>query len=1104
MRRFGSGLVWCAAVVLIGWLGRILGQLTGPDIADRATCASDAAIRSLWFVDEQEGWAVGDDGLILHTIDGGQTWERQASGTRANLRQVQFVSPFVGFAVGEDAWPETPLTVGVVLSTRDGGAHWRTLSDRQMPGLCGVHFFDERRGVAVGDSCDVFPSGVWQSEDGGATWRAVPGTCQPGWYAAAWLRPDLAVLAGRQGKLALLNRPASASPQWQPILYPLPGGETPDSHAGVGHRALRSVCWTQGTGWACGDRGLLLVCRDAQGRHWQPVALPLDASLLELWDFHAVHFVGEFGWIAGRPGSVILHTWDGGKSWQVQRTPQSLPIYSLYFVNERYGWAAGAGGTILHTRDGGKTWQLQRRGVQRAAVLIVTARGESLPCELLASLAADAGYYTVAVRVFSEDSSLPEDTAAFAERFHSAVRRLGGVCGETLTGWQVPEVIETSSAEKLAEFLGQGNAARAMERLQRQLVLALRQWRPDVVITDHPDVRGPSGAEGALVALAVSKAFRLADNADVFPEQLTRWQLEPWPACKLYCCWDSADGATVSADWNVLRPALRRTVCESALAGRHLLAPLTFRRFPSNTMPTPHRFDYFRLLDSRLEGAEKPGGILDGVHAPPGGPNRREPTAVTWDDAQAELALRRSRKMAELLSLADRLLASPQSAEPWLATLPQELSQLTETQSGEILWHLASQLIARGQWGLAKEVFVVLLERHPDSPLAPLAARWLVLFLSSSEARRRAELRQFLSDLTQQPERPQTGTGMWGVRSAVPAGSPAPASPPPRTSEKPGEMKAPTAGAIPTRAADANTILQRRRDDWRSWERGALLAGDVLTAYGSLFWLDPRVQFSLLSVQRRLANPAEALAGYTRFRLHLQGGPWYEAAASEITFLQPGDTSAPSQAESTPSSIQFARKRAYACQWTNQPPYLDGELEEEIWQSATPILFRNVIGQTSDTFTTEARLACDARFLYLALRCRHPLGHKQEPVRPRSHDADLRGFDRVCLLLDLDRDYATCYRLEVDQRGCVLEECWGDRSWNPKWFVASKSDETAWQAEIAIPWAELVREPPNARQAWAFNLVRIIPGHGVQAVSAPAGVLPRPEGMAILTFPERR
>jgi hypothetical protein len=35
---------------------------------------------------------------------------------------------------------------------------------------------------------------------------------------------------------------------------------------------------------------------------------------------------------------------------------------------------------------------------------------------------------------------------------------------------------------------------------------------------------------------------------------------------------------------------------------------------------------------------------------------------------------------------------------------------------------------------------------------------------------------------------------------------------------------------------------------------------------------------------------------------------------------------------------------------------------------------------------------------------------------------------------------------------------------------------------------------------WAFNLVHIIPGEGVQGWSQPTDVRPRPEGMSLLIF----
>src|SRR5262245_61041127 len=82
----------------------------------------DAPLYGVTFADASEGWAVGSEGVILHTIDGGATWDRQSSGTRATLRAVGFLTPYTGWAVGREDTPGG--SVGVVLMTRDGGLKW--------------------------------------------------------------------------------------------------------------------------------------------------------------------------------------------------------------------------------------------------------------------------------------------------------------------------------------------------------------------------------------------------------------------------------------------------------------------------------------------------------------------------------------------------------------------------------------------------------------------------------------------------------------------------------------------------------------------------------------------------------------------------------------------------------------------------------------------------------------------------------------------------------------------------------------------------------------------------------------------------------------------
>jgi hypothetical protein len=183
------------------------------------------------------------------------------------------------------------------------------------------------------------------------------------------------------------------------------------------------------------------------------------------------------------------------------------------------------------------------------------------------------------------------------------------------------------------------------------------------------------------------------------------------------------------------------------------------------------------------------------------------------------------------------------------------------------------------------------------------------------------------------------------------------------------------------------------------------------------------------------------------------------------------------------------------CKTTSVRPMLDGKLDDKCWASAAPVAVK-----PTDGYATEARFACDDKFLYVAVTCQHPEGKQVPKADKRARDADLNGHDRVEVLLDLDRDYQTYYRLRVDHRGCVAEDCWGDVSWNPNWFVAVEPSSTYWTVEAAIPLAELTGTPPTAGQVWAVNLVRIVPGVGVGSWGGNTGTTPTPADMGMMRF----
>jgi hypothetical protein len=153
-------------------------------------------------------------------------------------------------------------------------------------------------------------------------------------------------------------------------------------------------------------------------------------------------------------------------------------------------------------------------------------------------------------------------------------------------------------------------------------------------------------------------------------------------------------------------------------------------------------------------------------------------------------------------------------------------------------------------------------------------------------------------------------------------------------------------------------------------------------------------------------------------------------------------------------------------------------------------------------------LAYDEQHLYLAVVSPRTTD-SDDPAddRPRPHDGDLSRHDRVMLVLDADRDFATGWELTVDSRGWTGDRCWGDAAWNPQWFVAAGSPaddrasrDTAWSVEAAIPWRELAIRAPRAGEAWACAAEREAPEVPRQSWLGPADKPRGPEHFGLLVF----
>jgi serine/threonine protein kinase len=125
-------------------------------------------LKSIFFGDRNNGWAVGQGGSIIATSDGGKTWSPQHSGTIAWLYSVYFIDSRNGWAAGACFSYDCGRDYGVVLATKDGGKTWAYQSINALD-LRSIYFVNSLEGWTVGPAGSIF-----HTIDGGSLWEQVP------------------------------------------------------------------------------------------------------------------------------------------------------------------------------------------------------------------------------------------------------------------------------------------------------------------------------------------------------------------------------------------------------------------------------------------------------------------------------------------------------------------------------------------------------------------------------------------------------------------------------------------------------------------------------------------------------------------------------------------------------------------------------------------------------------------------------------------------------------------------------------------------------------------------------------------------------------------
>lgn len=958
--------------------------------------------------------------------------------------------------------------------------------------LSDVFFIDNRRGWAVGDR-----GTIWHTEDGGVHWSLQPSgvaaplhavwfvDAQTGWAAGGYARPNSGDSTG------VVLHTTDGGRRWQQVsdlLLP---------------RLRRLAFFDRSCGWALGDRSPLftsgLLITKTAGRSWE--ALP--SCLTGPWQAGDLASTGD-GILAHCAGTTAMAR--GGQV-APSTTPGFAPrnVAALRLVRAveplSYGWLAGSGGLLMLTGDMGNSWQPppgrlppEALQVDFHALAVCGPRvwvAGSPGTRVLYS--PDAGH---SWQWFPTGQSLPIRALHFADESH---------------GWAVGS---------LGTILTTNDGGQSWQRQRcggtRAAVLGVFARADDVPLELFALLSGEKGYLGVLQIVArtagADSNFASTFTAEAIHEAMlhvgacgaeTAWQF-PTPdrlirptESLVRQAWDEAnDGHALEAMESLLVRWLRQWRPEVVLThgglqvgdpAARLVQQAVLRAVAQAAEPTAYAEQITRLglqpwqvtrvlaVDNSTDGE---GAIIGSSQL-----------AENLDCSLGEAATAARRLLGgneqtaparwHCIPLVDRANTPPRANDPMagIALFPGgEARRMPLQRPGSDRFRLAA--VRR------RNLNAILASLQTDQTKAAAAIGQVGQLIADLDADSAADV---LYRLAEQYVR----AGHWSLAAATfealaeqypqhPLCEPALrwlvayyAS---------GEVAWHMQTQRPSGLEETPAVAVRITPQVDRTEQAAYWAKQLERTWPQAF-ADPRVRFPLAVADRQRGFPRQAERYFLTWRYQTDHDAWWACAAAEQWL---GDRSAPGP------------KPLARCVRADQVPHLDAVLDDAVWQRAGAM---QLGGAGSNTPPAKVMLARDARFLYLAVEAQKAPGTSYSVRRePRQHDSDLGNNDRLELCLDVDRDYVTYYRLVVDYCGRPADDCWGNSTWNPRWFIAAEQNHDQWIVEAAIPFDQLVPQPPAPGTVWALGVQRVVPAVGFQSWNKPASPRIVPQGFGLLMF----
>jgi photosystem II stability/assembly factor-like uncharacterized protein len=294
-------------VVAAGQRGHILYSDDGKSWV-QADVPVSCDLTALSFPSPQQGWAVGHEGVVLHTADGGATWAKQLDGRQA---AAEIARRYAGPTLAHDPTAQR--------MRKDAETMVAQGADKP---FLDVWFEDEKKGFVVG----AFNL-ILRTEDGGRSWTPwLERVDNPKGLHLYAIRPvaGSVFIVGEQGLVLKLDRERQ---RFVGLHLPYQG-------------TLFGVTGTEGMVLVYGLRGNAFRSTDG-GARWTKVDTGVNASLTSA----AVRTDGSV--VVASQGGQLLLSRDGGASLRRVRPGAAAPAFALAEAGDGVVAIAGMRGVRL-------------------------------------------------------------------------------------------------------------------------------------------------------------------------------------------------------------------------------------------------------------------------------------------------------------------------------------------------------------------------------------------------------------------------------------------------------------------------------------------------------------------------------------------------------------------------------------------------------------------------------------------------------------------------------------------------------------------------------------------------------------------------------------